>query len=233
MTELLNHPATPPNATSTPTTTSTATAAAPSLRLLAGSDRAKTPARLARASRSGTIDTEQLTAWVESQQESDDSAADDEPLTPVVLASLSIRRLRMLVNQAYTLMDTDYPPSRTVDRYEMLVDELERRAEAAEKRHPVNATREKFRDNSLSCRFELFTDGHLVAYMQYRMTGGNLTLILGNELPGFRDQGAATTLMRNIVLDAHKRRLNLIPRCQMASTFLADHPQYQQYTSRH
>ncbi len=233
MTELLIHPATPLNATSTPNTTSTAPAAAPSLTLLAGPDRAKTSARLAWASQSGTIDTEQLTAWVESQQESDDSPTDDEPLTPADLASLSIRRLRMLVNQAYTLMDTDYPPSRTVDRYEMLADELERRAEATEKRHPVNTTREKFRDNSLSSRFELFIDGHLVAYMQYRMNGGDLTLILGNELPGFRNQGVATTLMRAIVLDAHKRRLNLIPRCPMAYAFLADNPQYQQYTSHH
>ncbi|WP_191931450.1 N-acetyltransferase [Arthrobacter bussei] len=170
---------------------------------------------------------------MESQQEPDDSPTDGEPLTPAVLASLSIRRLRMLVNQAYTLMDTGFSPSRTVDRYEMLVDELERRAEAAKKRHPVSTTREKFRDNSLSSRFELFIDGHLVAYMQYRMNGGDLTLIMGNELSGFRDQGAATTLMRAVVLDAHKRRLNLIPRCQMASTFLADNPQYQQYTSHH
>ncbi|KQN95938.1 hypothetical protein ASF21_15450 [Arthrobacter sp. Leaf234] len=223
MTELMNHPAIP---------TST-TAAAASLTLLTESDRAKTTAKLTRANQFGMIDTEQLTAWMESRQEPDDSLTDDERPTPAVLASLSVRRLRTLVNQAYTLMDTGFPPSRTVDRYEMLVDELERRAEAAKKRHPVSATREKFRDNSLSSRFELFIDGHVVAYMQYRMTGGDLTLIMGDELPGFRNQGAATTLMRDIVLDAHKRRLNLIPRCPMAHAFLADHPQYQQYTGHH
>lgn len=223
MTELLNYPATP----------TTITSSAPPFTLLSGPGTpTTTSARVAQASRVGSVATEQLIAWVESQQEPDDSPGDEEALAPADLALLSTRRLRMLANQAYTLMDTDYPPSRTVERYEMLADELERRAEAAEKRHPVNTTREKFRNNPLSSRFELFTDGHLVAYMQYRMTGGNLTLIMGNELPGFRDQGAATTLMRNVVLDAHKRRLNLIPRCPMAYAFLADHPQYQQYIGR-
>lgn len=37
--------------------------------------------------------------------------------------------------------------------------------------------------------------------------------------------------MRNIVLNAHKQRLSLIPRCPMAYAFHADYPQYQPLTS--
>lgn len=178
------------------------------------------------------VDTDQLTAWVASEQDHDEDLT-AEALTPVELASLSMRRLRILVNQAYRVIDTDYPPYRALDRYQMLVDELERRAAAAESSGVAKTAREKFRDNPLYCRFELFTDGSLAAYMKYTMTGGNLTLVMGTELPGFRDQGADQTLMRNIVLNAHKRRLNLIPRCPMAFAFIADHPQYQQYTGHH
>jgi predicted GNAT family acetyltransferase len=190
-----------------------------------------TPARLARASRSGAVDTDQLTAWVASEQDHDDDLTAEE-LTPAELASLSTRRLRILVNRAYTVIDTDYPPYQALDRYQMLVDELDLRAAAAATSGVARSSREKFRDNPLYCRFELFTDGNLAAYVKYTMTGGNLTLVMGTELPGFRDQGADQTLMRNIVLDAHKRRLNLIPRCPMADAFLAAHPQYQQYASR-
>ncbi|WP_422391879.1 GNAT family N-acetyltransferase [Arthrobacter sp. N1] len=156
-----------------------------------------------------------------------------EELTPAELASLSTRRLRILVNRAYTVIDTDYPPYQALDRYQMLVDELDLRAQVTLTSGVAKTAREKFRDNPLYCRFELFTDGNLAAYVKYTMSGGNLTLVMGTELPGFRDQGADQTLMRNIVLDAHKRRLNLIPRCPMAYAFLADHPQYQQYTGHY
>lgn len=222
MTELSNDPA------ALTTTTSTASP----FTLFSGPETLKMPATLAPVGQSETIDLEQLSSWVALQQEPGDSPA-NEALTPAEVASLSMRRLRMLVNQAYALMDTDYPSARAVERYEMLVDELELRAEAAENRNATKTSREKFRDSPLHCRFELFMDGNLAAYMQYRMSGGDLTLIMGTELPGFRDQGADQTLMRNIVLNAHKRRLKLTPSCPMAYAFLTDHPQYQQFTGHH
>ncbi|MCU1631639.1 MAG: hypothetical protein JWM61_291 [Micrococcaceae bacterium] len=59
------------------------------------------------------------------------------------------------------------------------------------------------------------------------MIGGQLFLIHGVEQPEFRDQGIDATLMRHVVLNAHRRRLSLIPQCPMAFSFLADHPEYQ------
>lgn len=227
MTDLLNNPA--PQTTPAPARGSGREAQ------LTGRPSPEVPvtlARLARASRSGAVDTDQLTAWVASEQDHDDDMTAEE-LTPAELASLSTRRLRILVNRAYTVIDTDYPPYQALDRYQMLVDELDLRAQVTLTSGVAKTAREKFRDNPLYCRFELFTDGNLAAYVKYTMSGGNLTLVMGTELPGFRDQGADQTLMRNIVLDAHKRRLNLIPRCPMAYAFLADHPQYQQYTGHY
>ncbi|RJT75410.1 hypothetical protein D6T63_17835 [Arthrobacter cheniae] len=156
----------------------------------------------------------------------------EEELTAQDIAALSMRHLRVLVNQAYKLMDTDYPPAAAMDRYDMIVDELEHRAQQTATRIlPANPARESFRDNPLYCRFELFVDGSLAAYLKYTMNGGHIVLTDGVEQPEFRDEGMDVTLMRHVVLNAHKRRLSLRPQCPMAFSFLADHPQYQTLTA--
>jgi predicted GNAT family acetyltransferase len=158
------------------------------------------------------------------------AALDD--VSSETVGALSTRQLRVLVNQAYRLMDTDYPPGSALERYEMIVEELEHRAQQATTDHAaisgnIHQLKETFHDNSLYCRFELIIDGTIAAYVKYTMNGGQLVLIDGVEQPGFWDHGFDATLMRHVVLNAHKRRLSLIPRCPMAFTFLADNPQYQ------
>lgn len=168
-----------------------------------------------------------------------DRAMLDEAVTPEELPALSTRQLRVMVNQAYKLTDVDYPPAGALDRYVMLVEELELRAQQAAGRGSgtgsVHHIKEGFRDNPLYCRFEFFIDGDLAAYMRYRINGGQVILFDGVEQPSFRGQGLDVPLMRHIVLNTHKRRLGLIPRCPMALSFLADNPQYELLTaqSRH
>ncbi|BBE24485.1 hypothetical protein MN0502_33680 (plasmid) [Arthrobacter sp. MN05-02] len=163
-----------------------------------------------------------------------DSALLDDDLSPKDLTALSTRQLRVMVNQAYKLMDTDYPPTGALDRYEMIVDELEDRAQQAMERGSGygHQPKETFRDNPLYCRFELFIDGTLAAYVKYTMNGGQVILLDVVEQPEFRDQGIDETLMRHVVLNVHKRRLSLIPQCLTAFSFLADHPQYQVLTGQ-
>ena len=161
-----------------------------------------------------------------------DSALLDEDLSPEDLAALSTRQLRVMVNQAYKLMDTAYPPAGATDRYEMIVDELEHRAQQAMERGSVHQPKETFRDNPLYSRFELFIDGTMAAYVKYTMVGAQIILRDGVEQPAFRDQGVDGTLMRHVVLNAHKRRLSLVPQCPMAFSFLADNPQYRSLTAR-
>jgi predicted GNAT family acetyltransferase len=155
----------------------------------------------------------------------------DEDLTFQELAALSTRHLRVLVNQAYTIMDADYPPVGAKDRYEMIVEELEYRARHTHTRGPAQQFKETFRDNRLYCRFELIINGDLAAFVKYRMDGAQLVLTDGVEQPDSRDHGVGTTLMRHIVLNAHKRRLNVVPQCLMASSFLVSYPQYQSLTN--
>ncbi|MHA7191992.1 GNAT family N-acetyltransferase [Arthrobacter sp. MDT2-16] len=164
-----------------------------------------------------------------------DSALLDDDLSFEGLSELSTRQLRVMVNQAYKVMDTDFPPAGAIERYEMIVDELERRARQAMERgsvEPGHQVKESFRDNPLYCRFELFVDGTLAAFVKYTMNGGQVILLDGVEQPAFRDQGLDSTLMRHVVLNAHKRRLSLIPQCPMAFSFLADNPQYQTLTAQ-
>ncbi|WP_167133563.1 GNAT family N-acetyltransferase [Arthrobacter sedimenti] len=161
-----------------------------------------------------------------------DSAMVDEALSPDGLAVLSTRQLRVMVNQAYKLMDTDCPPAGATDCYEMIVDELEYRAQQATERGSVHQLKETFRDNPLYCRFELIIDGTIAAYVKYTMSGAQIVLLDGVEQPGFRDQGIDEILMRHVVLNAHKRRLSLVPQCPMAFSFLADNPQYRTLTGQ-
>ncbi|MHA7287956.1 GNAT family N-acetyltransferase [Arthrobacter sp. MDT3-44] len=183
-----------------------------------------------------TSPSDSQTSRVRAARHAPDGAALEGTLTPEGLAALPTRHLRILVNQAYQVMDTDYPPTGAIDRYEMIVDELQHRAQQATKRSigssTVHKVKETFRDNPLYCRFELFIDGDLAACMKYTMNGGHVILIAGIEHPEFRDQGIDATLMHHIVLNTHKRRLSLIPQCPMAHTFLADNPQYQTLTGR-
>lgn len=151
------------------------------------------------------------------------------------LAARSTRQLRVLANQAFKLMDTGHPPAGAMDHYEAIVDELECRARQAATRGPDLALelKETFRDNALYCRFELIIDGALAAWLKYTMNGARIVLLDGVEQPGFQDQGIGATLMRHVVLNAHKRRLSLTPRCPMASAFFADNPQYRLLAGRH
>ncbi|MEC5199743.1 putative GNAT family acetyltransferase [Arthrobacter sp. PL16] len=171
-----------------------------------------------------------LAAGDAAQTQEPDSAALDEALSADDLEALSTRQLRVMANQAYRLMDTSYPPYGAADRYEMLVEELEYRARQATERGTATQTRnrprEAFRNNALYCRFELFIDGSLAAFLKYTMDGGQVVLLDGAEQPGFRDQGVDAILMRHAVLNIHKRRLNLVPQCPMAFSFLADNPEY-------
>ncbi|RJT77954.1 hypothetical protein D6T63_13410 [Arthrobacter cheniae] len=176
-----------------------------------------------------------LTAGNAAQTHEPDTAVLDEQLSADDLEELPTRQLRVMVNQAYRLLDSSYPPYGAVDHYEMLVEELEHRARQATERGTQTQgqakTREAFRNNALNSRFELFVDGALAAYVRYTMDGGRVVLFDGAEQLDLRGQGVDATLMRHVVLNAHKRRLRLVPRCAMAYSFLAGNPQYQVLTA--
>jgi predicted GNAT family acetyltransferase len=155
-----------------------------------------------------------------------------EHCTPQEIAALSNRQLRIMVNHAYKLMDTDFPSFIVINCYEMIVDEFEHRARRVAAHGASHRARETFRDNPLYRRFELFHNGDLAAYVKYTLAGGDIVLIDGAEQPGHHDPGIGATLVRHILLNSHRRRLRVVPRCSMVYAFLADHPQYRALIAR-
>lgn len=145
---------------------------------------------------------------------------------PTDLSVIPTRRLRALCNQTYQSLDHDYPPMEAREQYEALVEELEHREVLAETRTAPEAPRGAFRDNPLFGRFELFHDGMMAGYMRYEMRGGDVLLFQTVVDPQFHQTQVAPLLIQHVFLNAHRRRLALIPYCPATREFLLDYPQY-------
>ncbi len=145
---------------------------------------------------------------------------------PDELGETSTRQLRLLCNLAYQLLDTEHPSLETRERYDALVEELERRELQAGTRGSIDDAREKFRDNALFSRFELYRNGVMAGYVQYDMRGGNILLLHSVIDPRFRRLGLEPVLMQAVLLNAHRRRLAVMPYCPEAQDFLSQNPQF-------
>lgn len=141
------------------------------------------------------------------------------------MASLSLADLRVMANRMFSLLDSDHPPMHASDRYSAAVAEIELRARRAAARGGAGV-RGVFKDSPYNSRFELYLDGSLAAYIKYSLLGGRLTLRALVELPGFEGRGLEGVLMRGAMLNAHKRRLSVVPACAAAHSFLDRNPQY-------
>lgn len=145
---------------------------------------------------------------------------------PDDLTVVSTRQLRVLCNQAYRLLDRDFPPMEALHRYELLVEEIERREVQAEARTAPVRARSGFRDNALFSRFELFSDGTMVGHVKYEMKGLHAVLIQAVVDPRFDAVDVEPALVREVLLNAHRRRIAVVPYCPRVRAFLTEFPQY-------
>lgn len=145
---------------------------------------------------------------------------------PTDLTDAPTRHLRMLCNRMYQLLDTEHPSLETRERYDALVEELERRERQAERRGEADDARETFRDNALFSRFELYRNGIMAGHVQYEMRGGDVLLLHAVVDPKFRRLNLEPVLMKAVLLNAHRRRLAVVPYCPEAQDFLTSHPQF-------
>ena len=148
---------------------------------------------------------------------------------PADLAGVSTRELRILSNQLYRLLDTDFPPFGVQEDYECVVEALVERSNRAIRQNETETDqlREKFRDNAVSSRFELFHDGAMVGYVKYDMRAGRVRLLETVVGPSYQRAGLEPVLVRRALLDIHRRRLAPVPYCRHAQAFLAHNPQFQ------
>ena len=142
------------------------------------------------------------------------------------LTSVPTAELRVVANRMYLLMDADRPPHGAAERYEAVIDEIETRIAQARRPGAAARSREVFKDSAYNSRFELYCDGMLAAYIRYSIQKGELVLRTLVEKPEFEGRGLWQGLVREAMLNAHKRRLSVRPGCPAAHAFLHQHPQY-------
>lgn len=148
-----------------------------------------------------------------------------EPDFPEDLTVVSTRSLRVLCNQTYRSLDRDFPPLEAVHQYEELVSEIERREAQAEVPAPARV-RSGFRDNTVFSRFELFSDGIMVGHVKYELRGPHAVLIQAVVDPRFDAVDVEPALIRQVLLNAHRRRIAVVPYCPRVRQFLTEFPQY-------
>ena len=103
-------------------------------------------------------------------------------------------------------------------------DRAQRRTAAkASKAALTNAT---VQNNRLHSRFELFVDGSVAAYLQYEMHGGELWALRIIVSPAYRQRTAETLLIEELLADARRSRIALLPYCPQTRAYVADHPEY-------
>ncbi|WDF33032.1 N-acetyltransferase [Arthrobacter agilis] len=142
------------------------------------------------------------------------------------LTAVSLADLRVLANRMFRILDSDRPPLQASERYAAAIDEIEDRSRRIAARGDGPGLREVFKDSGFTSRFELYFDGSLAAYLRYSMLGGQLTLRALVEKPGFEGRGLGRVLLRHAMLNAHKRRLSVVPGCAPAQAFIEQNPQY-------
>ena len=153
-------------------------------------------------------------------------ARTDDTEFPEDLTAVSTRHLRIMCNQTYRILDRDFPPMEAVHQYEELVLEIERRELQAESRAEPVRVRSGFRDNSLFSRFELFSDGTMVGHVKYELRGSHAVLIQAVVDPRFDAVDVEPALIRQVLLNAHRRRIAVVPYCPRVRGFLTEFPQY-------
>jgi uncharacterized protein len=80
------------------------------------------------------------------------------------------------------------------------------------------------RDNPDKERFEVFSDGQLAGFAQYRLGGGKITMDHTEVDPRFEGQGLGGALAKAALQDVRERGLELIPTCPFIAAYVRDHP---------
>lgn len=143
---------------------------------------------------------------------------------PDRLDLIPTHQLRALCNSIFRNLDADQPVREARERYERVCEELDRRKRTAESRGKPDGVPEKIRDNPLFARFELHRDGVMAAYLQYELRGGEMRLLHTVVHPRFPRLELEPVLLRAVLLNAHRRRLAVVPCCPDAQRFLRENP---------
>jgi uncharacterized protein len=81
-------------------------------------------------------------------------------------------------------------------------------------------------DQPQRSRFEVYVDGELAGFADYRHTGDRLSFPHTKVVDKFTGQGLATALIRTALDEARKRGAGVLPFCSFVREFIVRNPEY-------
>jgi predicted GNAT family acetyltransferase len=85
-------------------------------------------------------------------------------------------------------------------------------------------------DNPASSRFEVFSDGELAGFAEYRVSDGRIVFTHTEIDDAFEGHGIGSRLIRYALDDARRRGLLVVPKCPFVRRFIEEHEDYADLT---
>jgi predicted GNAT family acetyltransferase len=81
------------------------------------------------------------------------------------------------------------------------------------------------RDNRDEVRYEVWTDGQLAGFAQYRLHDGRITFTHTEIDPEYEGTGLGSRLARGALDDVRNRALAVVPVCPFIAAYIKRHPE--------
>jgi predicted GNAT family acetyltransferase len=81
-------------------------------------------------------------------------------------------------------------------------------------------------DNPEQARYELWADGELAGFTQYRDEGEGLTFLHTQVEPAHEGGGMGGKLVRGALDDVRRRGVSIVPVCSFMAGYIERHPEY-------
>jgi predicted GNAT family acetyltransferase len=81
-------------------------------------------------------------------------------------------------------------------------------------------------DNENQTRFELWLDGELAGFLQYRRHPTVITLVHTEIFPPLEGRGLASQLISSVLDTAREQGLEVLPVCPFVQDLIRKHPDY-------
>jgi predicted GNAT family acetyltransferase len=81
-------------------------------------------------------------------------------------------------------------------------------------------------DNPEAARYEIFTDGGIAGFVQYRLKPGKIVFIHTEIRNEFEGRGLASVLIHSALDEARARDLKVVPLCPFVARYIKRHPEY-------
>jgi uncharacterized protein len=82
------------------------------------------------------------------------------------------------------------------------------------------------KDNPQRGRYEVYADGELAGFAEYRLRGDRMALTHTETEPALQGRGLAAVLVRAALEAARDAGLWVLPYCSYVRTFIERHPEY-------